>query len=247
VHGAVLLKQMLLFLKHVPLFAELDDDELHRVAGATRHKLYPKGSIIFHEGDPGDCLIVIVKGRVKVILLGKDGNELIIRLLKPTEFLGEIALLDGSPRSATVMTVEPTEILEVARAPFLQLVLQQPGIALKIMTQLAAEIRRATEQVRTLSMFDVYGRVLRCLLLLAQDTGQSSRSRMVIRPRPSISELAQMIGCERETVSRALKTLRSTGYITDVDRGIAVEQRAIAQYFLPTLQNLAVTPARPAR
>jgi CRP/FNR family transcriptional regulator, cyclic AMP receptor protein len=226
-------------LKHVPLFAELVDAELEMLEGALRTKRYPKGSIVFHEGDPGDCLLVILSGRVKVCLLGRNGEETIVRILERPEFLGEIALIDAAPRSASVIAIEPTELLEIGREPFLKLLAKHPAIGPKIMTQLARAVRRTTEQIRTLSMFDVHGRVLRCLLVLAQDKGQSVRSRMVLRPRPSIAELARMIGFERETVSRAMKTLRATGYVTDVDRGLAVEQRAIRQYLLPTLQNLA--------
>jgi DNA-binding transcriptional MocR family regulator len=88
-------------------------------------------------------------------------------------------------------------------------------------------------------MFDVYGRVLRCLLVAAQEQGQTTKLRMIIRPRPSVTELASMSGCSRETVSRAIKTLLSTGYVSLVEGGFAVEQRAIREYLLPTLQNLA--------
>src|SRR5262249_19248203 len=158
--------------------------------------------------------------RVKVSLLGKDRQETIVRILEPPDFLGEIALFDEAPRSATVIAAERTEILEIAREPFLKLVRKQPIIALKVMTQLARALRRASEQIRTLSMFDVYGRVLRCLLTMALDKGENARARMVIRPRPSIAELAHMVGCERETVSRAMKTLRASGYVTDVERGL---------------------------
>ena len=226
-------------LKHVPLFADLENAELEIVAGAARRKTYPRGSVIFHEDDPGDYLLVILKGRVKVSLLGKDRQETIVRILERPEFLGEIALFDEAPRSATVIALERTDVLEIAREPFLRLVRKQPAIALKVMAQLARALRRASEQIRTLSMFDVYGRVLRCLLTMALDKGQNAKARMVIRPRPSMAELAHMVGCERETVSRAMKTLRASGYVTDVERGLAVEERAIRQYLQPTLQNLA--------
>jgi CRP/FNR family cyclic AMP-dependent transcriptional regulator len=226
-------------LKHVPLFAELANAELEIVAAASRRKRYPKGSIVFHEGDHGDYLCVILSGRVKVSLLGTHGQEAIVRILERLDFLGEIALIDEAPRSATVIAIEPTEVLEIAREPFWTLVRQQPTIALKVMTQLARALRRADEQIRTLSMFDVHGRVLRCLLLMAMDKGQTARSRMLLRPRPSVGEIARMVGCKRETVSRSMKTLRATGYISDVERGLAVEPRAIRQFFLPSLQNLA--------
>ena len=226
-------------LKHVPLFAELANAELEIVTAAARHKRYPRGSIIFHEGDRGDYLCVVLSGRVKVTLLGAQGRETIVRVLERLDFLGEMALIDEAPRSATVMAIEPAEVMEIARAPFITLMQQQPAIALKVMTQLARALRRTDEQIRTLSLFDVHGRVLRSLLMMAVDRGQASRSRMLLQPRPSVAEIARMVGCTRETVSRAMKTLRSTGYITDVERGLAVEQRAIRQFFVPSLQNLA--------
>jgi CRP/FNR family transcriptional regulator, cyclic AMP receptor protein len=226
-------------LKQVPLFADLDSSDLDIVAKAARRHTYPKGSIIFYEGDPGDYLLVILKGRLKVTLLGERGQETIVTILEEPAFLGEVALLDGTPRSATVIALMPTDVLQIGREPFFTLMKKYPHSALKIMRQLADALRRATEQIRTLSMFDVYGRVLRCLLVAAQQKGETSKSRMIIRPRPTMTELALMSGCSRETVSRAMKTLLSTGYVTVVERGLAVEQRAIREYLLPTLQNVA--------
>src|SRR5690242_20470421 len=191
-------------LKHVPLFAELANAELEIVAAQSRRKRYPKGSIVFHEGDHGDCLCVILSGRVKVSLLGARGQEAIVRTLERLDFLGEIALIDDAPRSATVIAMEATEVLEIAREPFLTLVREHPAIALKVMAQLARALRRTDEQIRTLSMFDVHGRVLRSLLLMAMDRGETARSRMLLRPRPSVAEIARMVGCTRETVSRSM-------------------------------------------
>jgi CRP/FNR family transcriptional regulator, cyclic AMP receptor protein len=226
-------------LKHVPLFAQLATAELATIAAGARRKRYPKGSIVFQEGDRGDYLCVVLSGRVKVSLLGSRGRETIIRTLERLDFLGEMALIDEAPRSATVTALEPVEVMEIVREPFLALMRQEPALALKVMTQLARALRRTDEQIRTLSMFDVHGRVLRSLLLMAADRGQAARSRMLLRPRPSVAEIARMVGCTRETVSRAMTILRSTGYISDADGGLAVEQRAIRQFFVPSLQNLA--------
>jgi len=189
-------------LRNVPLLAGLADSELDLAASSSRRLKYPKKSIVFQEGDPGDFLLVILRGRVKVTLLGEEGRETIVAILEPPAFLGEVALLDESPRSATVMTLE------------------------------------ATEQIRTLSLFDVHGRVLRCLLVMGQGQPGSTATRMLIRPSPSVKDLALMVGCSRETVSRSLKVLQATGYVTVIERGLAIEQRAIRQYLLPALQNL---------
>jgi CRP-like cAMP-binding protein len=140
------------------------------------------------------------------------------------------------------MTLEKTEFLQITRAPFLALIQRHPAIAKKIVSHLAGELRHANEQIRTLSMFDAYGRIIRCLLEIARRHGQTDGGRLLIRPRPSFQELARMIGCSRETVSRAVKTLQQTGYVSTVDRGLALEQRAIRKYLEPALQNLSVPP-----
>ena len=224
-------------LRSVPLLSGLSDSEIELVARSSRRVQYPKKSIVFQEGDPGDFLLVILSGRVKVMLVGDAGQETIIAILQRPGFLGEVALLDEAPRSATVMTLEDAAFLQIARAPFLTLINKHPNIALKIMSHLSSALRDANEQIRTLSMFDAYGRIVRCLLRIARTQGVAEGTRIVIRPKPSFQELARMIGCSRETVSRAVKTLQDTGYVSAIERGIALERRAIRKYLEPALQN----------
>jgi len=228
-------------LRTVPLLSALSAAEIDLVAKSSRRLRYPKKSIVFQEGDLGDFLLVILHGRVKVMLLGEGGQETIVAVLEPPAFLGEVALLDEGPRSATVMTLEKTEFLQIMRAPFLALVKGHPAIAVKIVGHLAGELRHANEQIRTLSMFDAYGRIIRCLLGIARQRGQIDGAHLLIRPRPSFQELARMIGCSRETVSRAVKTLQHTGYVSAVEGGLALEARAIRRYLEPALQNISST------
>lgn len=226
-------------LKAVPLFAGLTDPELEEIASSVRRVKFPKRSIVFQEGDPGDFLLILQKGRAKVSLFGEGGQETILALLEPPAFLGEISLLDDAPRSATVIALEPTEFLRLARAPFLALIRRHPEIAFKIMACIARSLRFATEQVRTLSMYDVHGRVLRALLVLAQRQGTpASTTRMPVTPKPALKDLALMIGCSREAVSRAMKVLQAGGYVTATATDLVIEPRAIRRYLLPTLQNL---------
>jgi CRP-like cAMP-binding protein len=234
-------------LRSVPLFVGLSDSEIALLARSSRRVQYPKKSVVFQEGDAGDSLLVILDGRVKVVLLGDQGQEMIVSILERPAYLGEVALLDGAPRSATVMTLEKTEFLQIARAPFLALVSDHPAIALKVMCHLARMLRDATDQIRTLAMFDAYGRIVRCLLTIARKQGQMEGSRMIIRPRPSLQLLARMIGCSRETVSRAVKTMQDTGYLSVVDRGFVLEPRAIRRYLEPALQNFALSPGDSSR
>lgn len=225
-------------LRQVPLFAGFESADLALLAGAARRVRFPAGSIVFQEGDAGDFLLILAKGRVKVTLLGEDGAEIIIAFLEPPALLGEIALLDESPRSATVMSLQASEFLQIGRAPFLALIKRDPALALRMMAQLARALRRATEQVRSLAMFDVHGRMLRAMLMLAQQRGERSRSRMTIRPRPAVKDLALLCGCTREAAGRALKVLRAAGYVTESADGLVVEASAIRKYLQPGLAHM---------
>jgi CRP/FNR family cyclic AMP-dependent transcriptional regulator len=225
-------------LRSVPLFSGLSDAEIDLVSKSSRRLKYPRLSVVFHEGDPGDFLLVILRGRVKATLVGEAGEETTIATLERGELFGEMAILDEGPRSATVMTIEDTEFLQITRAPFLALIKAHPSIAAKIMSHLAGALREANEQIRTLSMFDAYGRVIRCLLGIARKHGQAEGTRILIRPKPSFQEMARMIGCSRETVSRAVKTLEETGYLSVIEGGLAIEQRAIRKYMEPAMGNL---------
>src|SRR5262245_56891117 len=209
-HGTLTRSKLMLkvdVLRSVPLLSGLSERQLELVANSSRVSRYPKGSIVFHEGDPGDFLLVILKGRVKVVLSGDSGNETTIAILERPNFLGEVALIDKAPRSATVMALEESEFLQIGGSQFLALVKEDPGIAIKVMTHLAKTLRESHEQIRTLSMFVVYGRIVRCLLGMAREPHSADNARIFVRPKPSHQELARMIGCSRETVSRGLKTL----------------------------------------
>ena len=218
-------------LRAIPLFSTLSDPEIQAVLKSTRQLHYPKDSVVFHEGDRGDSLLVILSGRVKVLLSGDRGQEIILSILEPPSFLGEIALVDESPRSATVVTLEQTDFLKVTQEQFLDLMQQHRPIAEKIVRQLAGSLRDATEHIRTLAMFDVHGRILRALLKLAKQRGTKQRTQIVIQPRPSHQVLAQMIGCSRETVSRAMKVLQGTGHIKVTRTAVALEERTLRRYW----------------
>ncbi len=201
-------------IKSVPLFADLTEKELSLLLASGVRRKFPSKNIVFQEGEPGDFLLVILSGKVKVLLSGKEGHEFILTMLGPGSFFGEMALLESGPRSATVMTVEPSEFFRIEKQGFADLLKTHPNIALKILKSLSQRLRKATEQIRSLVMFDIYGRVGRCLLNLAETQGQQENGKFIILNRPSFQELAQMVGCSRETLSRALKILRSNRCLT---------------------------------
>ena len=211
-------------LKTIPLFAELTNAELDLILEKAREQRYPRGSIVFYEGDPGDFLMVVLTGKVKVVLLGEDGQEIILAMLGPGNFFGEMAIFEAAPRSATVMTAEQSEFLILDQPNFSALIERHPSISQKILKHLSERLRQADEQIRSLAMFDIYGRIAQCLLRLGQTQGKRLDGTLIIIDRPSFQELSHMIGCSRETVSRAMKVLQEDGYLTVTRKEITIKR-----------------------
>ena len=218
-------------LRSVPLLSCLSDDQLNSVQDSARTVKYPRNTILFSEGDSGDCLFIVLSGRVKVALEGPEGKEIVLTILESGGFLGEMALFDGSSRSATASTLEPSTLLRWSRQDFLNAVLSDRTLAMDILAQLARRVREADDQIRTLALFDIHGRVVRSLLKLARERGTRDRTRILVRPRPSHQMIADMIGCQRETVSRAMKMLEKAGHVKIAGRTLTVERRALQRYW----------------
>jgi CRP/FNR family transcriptional regulator, cyclic AMP receptor protein len=218
-------------LQQVPWFADLAATELALLRDRSDTRWYPKGSIVFYEGDRGDYLAVIIKGRLRVSLLDAEGGETIIRELGPGDQLGELSLLDGLPRSATALAVERTQILRLTREPFLELLQKRPTVMLKVMQRVVADLRRATEQIRTLSLAGLRGQVVRCYIQIALERGLATGSSIELRPQPARLEVARRIGCRPESVSRAMKELYAARFMTRVNGGVIVEAKAARRYW----------------
>lgn len=202
-------------IKNVPLFSELTDQELNLLAASGSRQKFRDKNVIFQEGDSGEVLFIILSGKVKVLLTGKNGQEFILSHLGPGNFFGEMAILESAPRSASVITAEPSEFFLLGRKELKELLTNHPDIAMKILKNLSQRLRKVSEQVRSLVMFDMYGRVGRCLLNLAEfQDGVETQGQLLISNRPSFQELANMVGCSRETLSRTLKALKENGSLT---------------------------------
>lgn len=200
-------------LRRVPLFAQLGDDELARVAATVRERPYPRNSVIVFEDDPGDALFVVAGGQVKVVLIGEDGREVILAVLGPGDFFGELALIDDEPRSAHVMAMEDARLLVLRRDDFQRELEAHPRIALGLLRALSRRLRRADDKIGALVMLDVYARVARVLSELTDDGLVAGVTQ---------ATMAQMIGSSRETVSRTLRELTDRGLISLSDKGIHV-------------------------
>ncbi len=209
------------FLATVPLFNGLDRSELEKFAEVTREKSYPKGSVILFEDDPGDSLFVVRDGRVKVVLIGEDGREVILGVLGVGEYFGELSLIDDRPRSAHVIAMEDSNLLVLRREDFRNRVESSPRVAWSLLTELSRRLRRADDKIGGLVLLDVPGRIARLLLDLAEESGANAIEKTLTH-----QTIAQMIGASRETVSRAMKDFQDAGWITVERRRIAIADRA---------------------
>ncbi|HEX5435981.1 MAG TPA: Crp/Fnr family transcriptional regulator [Gemmatimonadaceae bacterium] len=209
------------FLATVPLFAGLDHTELVRFAELTRERSYPKGSVILFEDDPGDSLFVVRQGRVKVVLIGEDGREVILGVLGVGEHFGELSLIDGAPRSAHVIAMQDSQLIVLLREDFRRRVNESPAVAWALLLALSKRLRRADEQIGSLVLLDVHGRIARLLL----DAAATSNS-ATLEKRLTHQMIAQMIGASRETVSRAMRQFQDRGMIAVHRRQITLVDRA---------------------
>jgi len=208
-------------LQRVPLFAQLNAVDLQRVIDVARDRAYPKNSVILFEDDPGDALYVVATGQVKVVLIGEDGREVILSVMGPGEFFGEMSLLDDEPRSAHVIAMEDSSLVVVRREDFKSILAQSPAIALALLREMSRRLRRADEKVGSLVLLDVQGRVARLLLDMADEEGGERITR-----RLTHHTIAQMIGSSRETVSRTMRDLVDKGLIAVQRRDIVIRDRA---------------------
>ena len=207
------------FLRKVPLFSELDEEQLQQLAGVVREHHYKKNVTIFHVEDPGNALFILKSGLVKVTIEDQSGREIILRMLYPTDFFGEMSLIDDMPRSATVTTLEPSDAMIIYREPFLNLIEKYPKILLNMTTVLSRRLRRVNELIRSLAFHDVYGKVARVLLNLATEKGRATEEGTVIDLRLTQQELAELAGMSRETMPRTLRDFQQAGCVR-IESGI---------------------------
>ena len=200
-------------LQQCALFAHVQPDGLRALAGAMVQRRFRRNEVIFHQGDPGDSLHVVATGAVKIILPSPEGDEAIIATLRPGDFFGELALLDGAPHSATATAVEPVETMSLARAPFQKLVDEDPGLRMALLSGLAAELRRLTGQVEELHFLDLAGRLAMRLVRLARDRDPNADGEVQLDWPFTQSDLAAMIGGTRQSVNKLLSRLEDDGLL----------------------------------
>ncbi len=201
------------FLKYVPIFSELPDETIEAISQVGTKKYYKRDSIVLMEEDAGSALFIIVDGKVKVSRTSNDGREVILSILAESDFFGEMAILDGQSRSATVTALEDAELFIVQRNQFLELLQEHPEIAISLLQELTRRLRGADIKIKSLSLKDAEGKVATVILQLADDLGKIKFGIVEIEKLPLQQDLANMAGTSRETISRTLHSFAKKGLI----------------------------------
>jgi CRP/FNR family cyclic AMP-dependent transcriptional regulator len=205
------------------LFAGLDEQQLSVLASAIVRKSVGRNARIIGAGDPTDSLYIVISGRLKVLMSDEQGREVILSILGPGEFFGEMGLLDDSPRSASVVTLEACELLTISKTDFKRSLSENFELSLTVMRGLVKRLREADQKIGSLALMDVYGRVARLLLEMAEEVDGEN----VVVKKLSKQDIAKMIGASREMVSRVMKDLQMGGYIEVRGRSIVLRNNIL--------------------
>jgi CRP-like cAMP-binding protein len=214
-------------LRAIPLFRVLGDDGIAWAVRAGMTRRYKAGQIIFHRGDPGDSLYAVLEGLVKVVFTAERGDEIVLNTLGPGETFGELALLDGSPRSASILTARSTWVFALPRPQLLALMREHPALTDEFLRMLGGLVRSLTERAADSAFLDLAGRLAKLLLRLADGRdGGGVRDGARVERGLTQSDLAALIGASRPAVNRALQTLAARKFIET--RGRVIVLRDVA-------------------
>ncbi|MEO8411891.1 MAG: cyclic nucleotide-binding domain-containing protein [Propionivibrio sp.] len=207
----------LALLRNIRLFAGLPEEQLNQLARMAVNRKVTKGTTIVYVGDHTDSLFIIVSGSARVINRDEEGREVILAMLAAGECFGEMGLIDGSPRSADVVTSEACELLVIGKNDFKAALSDNVDLCLNIMKSLVLRLRDANRKIESLALMDVYGRVAKLLLDLSE---KKDGVRVIVR-KVTKQDMAKMVGASREMVSRVMRDLEASGYIR-VEQGRTV-------------------------
>ena len=198
-------------LRGIPLFSRVAQGDLEQIASHLIERRYPRNTTIVEEGLPGDYMYILRDGRVKVTKLSEDGREKIPDFLEAGSFVGEMALLERGPRSASVKTLSPVRVLALSRTDFIALLRKSPDLALAVIQELSRRLRSVNEQASSLSFQRVKERTQGLLVRLAKH--EDARDGRCVTPALTHQQIADMVGTSRETVTRIVKRLKSEGWL----------------------------------
>ncbi len=204
-------------LRNISLFSMLNDQQLQDVQRVIMARSYPKGQVLFHQGDPGNCLYLLTAGRLRIFVSSPDGREATVRMYGPGSSVGELAVLDGKPRSASAIAIDTLKTMVLYREDFLKLLHEHISITESVLAMLAERVRYTTHYSEQLMFLSAPGRIAKTLLQLAAIESDLSRP---ARLELSQQELANFAGTTREWGNRALQEFAAAGLV-------AIERRAI--------------------
>lgn len=201
------------FLKSIPLFESLSNRAMHTIEQNITKRRFAQGEVIFREGDPGEVLYIVRFGQVRIYVSGSNYETSVILLLRPGDIFGELAIVDGLPRSASATALKDTIVFTIQRHTFRAMMRQHPQLALNFMKLLSVRVRYSTRKVNSLASMSVSSRLARLLLALAQDCGQVYQEGVLLNTSLNQTELASLIGATRESTNKALSIFRKEDLI----------------------------------
>ena len=219
-------------LKRVPNFFHLEERDLDALLAISATKELQPREVLFRKGAEGSQLFLILRGRVKVTTAGADGKELVLRIMDPGEVIGEIALLDGSPRSATITALEAVELLGIHRGDLLPFLHDHPAMAINLLESVAKRLRTLSELLEETTFLNVPSRLARKLLSLAHAYGRKGPAGLHIELGLSQQELGEMVGASRESVNKQMRAWTE-------DQVLSMDRRRITIYDESLLEKLA--------
>jgi CRP-like cAMP-binding protein len=211
-------------LRRTRLFAGLAEPTLRTLADRALERSFPRHSRLFHQGDPGTGLYVVVSGLVKVVVTSEDGEEMVLVTLGPGEALGELSIVDGGPRSASAEALEPTVALLITREVLIDLATRDRGLTEALLQALGGLLRRLTEQASDLVFLDLPGRVAKLLAGLAAERGSATADGIELDATLTQTDLAGMVGASRQSVNQILQGFARRGYLQVRGRRIVIHR-----------------------
>lgn len=214
------------FLRNILLFSELPDPDMDELLEIIVEKQYRKDEVIFHVDDPGSAIFILKSGLVKISICDGNGREDILKIIYPPDCFGEMSILDGQHRSATVTAMEKSHALLIKRDKFINLIRKQPQIALNMLAIMSRRVRKTDEKIASLRFADAYGKVAKVILDLAEENGVRENGVIVINLKFGRQELADLAGVTRETVTRILNEFHGSGRLIVDGKQIVINNEA---------------------
>lgn len=215
------------YIKNIPLFRHLKDGQLKEIAGRCKIARYKKGDVIFHKTDLSTDLYIVNSGKLKAVLADEEGGEILLAQFEKGDFFGELSLLDGKGRSATIIAVGDAELAVLKKELFLDFLHKEPSVAVELMITLVERLRKADELIESLAFLEVGERLVRALLETASPGSTILKGYLKAEGKLTHKELAVRIGSSREAVSKCMKVLEVKGIVKEVEGHLLIAGNAL--------------------